>query len=327
METRPALSIVICTRNRGDRLGPMLAALAAIRSERPWEVLLIDNASSDATPEVIRASGTLGGRLRMLRHDRIGLGAARDFAWREARGAILSFTDDDCYPDPDYVDAVLAAFADHPEAGCIGGRIRLHDPSHARVTIDERDAVAVVPPRRLVETGSFHGANLSVRRTALERAGGFDPALGAGTPFPCEDIDLVARCVWSGQAALFDPRPTVRHDHGRTEADLPRLMAAYDRGRGAYYAKFVARPDTRRAYLADWFRRAGQCAFRSDLAGLGREIGSGLRWLGATGRARWLPAGLLLALALGGRALIAVAASRLRRKLRRRSEPAAGLRS
>lgn len=121
----------------------------------------------------------------MLRYDRIGLGAARDFVWREARGA-------------------LTAFADHPEEGCIGGRILPHDPSHAHVTIDEHEALAVVPagPRR---TGIFHGANLSVRRTALERP---------------------SRLLRPARAALS----------GTIMAELPRLMAAYNRCRGAYYA-------------------------------------------------------------------------------------------
>ncbi len=95
------LTIIICTRNRGSRLHMVLDALARIERKRTWEVLMIDNASTDNTADVLRQADNLGGRLRVARADRIGLGAARDFAWRLAKGDIIAFTDDDCYPASD----------------------------------------------------------------------------------------------------------------------------------------------------------------------------------------------------------------------------------
>ena len=155
----------------------------------------------------------------------------------------------------DYVDAVLAAFDGRPDVGVLGGRILLFDPDDARVTIDERDHPAEIAPRSFVEAGAVKGANLSFRREALQAIGGFDPELGAGTPFPCEDIDAVASVLWAGYRGRYDPRPVVLHHHRRREPDVPRLRAGYDRGRGAYYAKFLLRPDCRRAYAAGWLQR------------------------------------------------------------------------
>lgn len=298
------VSIVICTRNRAASLPGTLQALAAIRSRHAWEVVIADNASSDATREIILAADDCGGRLHYHHVGRIGLGAARDDSWRVTRGAIVAFTDDDCYPEPDYVDALVEAFERNPDAGCIGGRIMLFNPSHARVTIDERDQPMRHTSRRFVDAGILHGANLAFRRETLEAIGGFDPMLGAGTPFPCEDIDVVAAALWAGAAACFEPGPVVWHDHGRTDADLDRIFSGYDRGRGAYYAKYVLRRDTRRATLVGWFGVFRTRRGVRSLRRIGREYVAGLAYL----RARQAYAAIAAALPLAALALLMVMA-------------------
>ena len=141
MDKAPVVSIIICTRNRAKSLGGTIKSLTQIKSGYEWEAILVDNASTDNTTQVFKENWDCGGRFRYLRVDQVGLGAARDAAWRQARGRIISFTDDDCYLAPDYVDRVVEAFTAHPEVGCVGGRILLYDPQDARVTIDERLAV------------------------------------------------------------------------------------------------------------------------------------------------------------------------------------------
>src|SRR5687768_3277641 len=140
------VSIVVCTRNRGHLLAGALSALAACRSHLDWEVLLVDNASTDNTADVIQAADNLNGKLRYLYAPAVGLGAARDFAWRHARGRVIAFTDDDCYIDPRFVDAVHEAFLSRPE-GCLGGRIMLFDRDDWPITIDEREYPVSLPAR------------------------------------------------------------------------------------------------------------------------------------------------------------------------------------
>ena len=184
---------------------------------------------------------------------RIGLGAARDSAWRHAKGDILCFTDDDCYLAPDYIDAVMTAFSERPHAGCIGGRILLYDPTDAPTAIDERTEPVCTPPYSFVFPGMLHGANMTFRRDALQVSGGFDPALGAGTPYSCgEDIDALASVVWSGYEAWFDPRLLIYHHHRRKPSDVPNYFASYDRGRGAFYAKWLGRREARSLFLRKW---------------------------------------------------------------------------
>ena len=246
------VSIVICTRNRANRLSGTLGALRALRTSHGYEVIWVDNASTDDTAAVLQREIAHDAVSRYILGTRVGLGAARNLGWENARGRIVAFTDDDCYPSSDFVDAILAAFADHPGAGVIGGRILLHNPNHARITIEESDAPRVYPKRTFVRAGTLQGANLAFRREALQAIGGIDPELGAGTRFPCEDIDAVTAVLWAGFDACFDPRPTVQHDHGRVEADVPALLNSYDRGRGSYYAKYILRPDTRTTFVLRW---------------------------------------------------------------------------
>jgi len=272
MDKTPVVSIVICTRNRAKSLGGTIKSLTQIKSGYEWEAILVDNASTDNTMQVFKETGDCGGRFRYLRVDQVGLGAARDAAWRQARGCIVSFTDDDCYPAHDYVDKVVEAFGAHPETGCVGGRILLYDPQDARVTIDERIVPFEIRPFHFVTPGELHGANLSFRREVLERVGGFDPELGAGTKFPCEDVDVVASTLWAGFAARFEPGPVVSHHHGRKWPEIDKLEASYDRGRGAYYAKYILRRDSRRAYISGWWRHANASYYGSTLRRLFREF-------------------------------------------------------
>src|SRR5262249_23268449 len=81
----------------------------------------------------------------------------------------------------------------------------------------------------------------------------FDEQFGSGTSFACEDIDAIAASLWAGIAGAFDPRPTVYHHHGRkTDREARDLWKIYDKGRGAYYTKYLLRGDSRSAYLRYW---------------------------------------------------------------------------
>jgi|GEM_PF-721803 len=306
---RPVVTFIICTRNRADRLGGTLESLRAIRSDIPWEAIIVDNASTDDTAAVIGQWTHEDRRLRYLLVTRIGLGAGRAAGWQEAKGEIVSFTDDDCYVKPDYVDQIVRVFAEHPRVGVVGGRILLHDPNDARITIDERTEPRHYPARTFIGAGALHGANLSFRKEALQQSGGFDPGLGAGTPFPCEDIDAVAAVTWAGWDARYDARPTVSHHHMRKQADVPALQVGYDAGRGAYFAKYIMRRDTRAAYARAWLARANRDRSLATLKSSVGEYGSGVRYARHEHRPVWaatmaLFGGLALAYA-GARAVLA----------------------
>ena len=92
------------------------------------------------------------------------------------------------------------------------------------MTIDERIVACEIRPFHFVAAGELQGANLSFRFDVLERVNGFDPDLGAGTKFPCEDIDIIASILWAGFPARFEPGPVVFHHHGRKwKSSIPQI--------------------------------------------------------------------------------------------------------
>lgn len=276
-----ALSVVVCTRNRLPGLKRCLEAFRAVATPQAWELVIVDNCSSDGTSEYLSAwkpEHTDRPRFVMAREERRGLATARNKGWRTAAADIIAFTDDDCYVSPDYVDAVLQAFQDHTGAGFVGGRLLLYDSSDLKVALQELAEQRFFPPYSFIPAGAVAGANMAFRRTVLERIGGFDERLGAGTPFPCEDIDAVAAALWAGMPGVYDPRLVVHHHHGRKTADeAARLIRSYDAGRGAYYAKYIGRKASRREYGKAWLDSA-----KRDFPRMGqtfREFASALRYM------------------------------------------------
>ena len=119
-------SVCICTYNGAARIGMVIEALAAqIQPLDTWELLVIDNASTDATSEVAARliKEKLGGRGRVVRDEKSGLSFARARAAQEAQGEIVCFLDDDNIPEPDFVRNAIQAFRGHPKAGMIGGKV------------------------------------------------------------------------------------------------------------------------------------------------------------------------------------------------------------
>ena len=88
-----------------------------------WEILVIDNNSSDRTQDVIAHYQKTMPQLRYCQELRQGVGFARDCAFREARGELVAFLDDDTLPNADWVSAVAEFAQTHPQAGAYGSRI------------------------------------------------------------------------------------------------------------------------------------------------------------------------------------------------------------
>src|ERR1700755_751781 len=125
---QPLVSIIISTRNRGRQLPGCLGAIARLRATFPWELIIVDNGSSDNTADVIREFARESGlNVRSVMQPQVGLSNARNAGLKESKGNIIAFTDDDCYAQEDYLERIVAAFED-AAVGFITGRIMLYDP-------------------------------------------------------------------------------------------------------------------------------------------------------------------------------------------------------
>ncbi|HWG75641.1 MAG TPA: glycosyltransferase [Steroidobacteraceae bacterium] len=269
----PDVSLVICTRNRGAQLRRCLRRLSELQCIRPWELIVVDNGSTDDTAQILHQfQRAFDGTALIVREATPGLARARNRGWEASRGSVVAFTDDDCYPDAQFLTCILQHFDADPGIGYLGGRILLFDQQDYRVTLLEYPEPIDLKSGYIIATGTIQGANMSLRRSVLEAVGGFDESLGAGTPFPSEDIDIAARASALGWRGAYRPDVVVYHHHGRrTAAEANQLMRSYDRGRGAYYAKCLLNARIRRSALKHWLRMIP----RQSLQQTARELAAG----------------------------------------------------
>jgi glycosyltransferase involved in cell wall biosynthesis len=275
------LSVVVCTRNRASQLRACLDSIGGLSVAVPWELVVVDNGSTDETADVLRRFGRVFLHpLTVVEEPHPGLGRARNRGWRATAGELIAFTDDDCYPADDYLSQIVACFEDS-RLGFVGGRVLLFDPTDFPMTIQELDHRVEIDPKTFIRAGLIHGANFAFRREVLEAIGGFDDGFGAGTPFCCEDVDALARAAASGWRGAYDPRPLVYHHHRRkTRDEAMRLKRAYDVGRGVYYVKSILDPVMRWRYFRSWLRRIVVQHPRRTI----RELGGALAYLRARRR-------------------------------------------
>jgi glycosyltransferase involved in cell wall biosynthesis len=260
------ISLIICTRDRSRKLAHHFDSIRRIKFERPWEIIVVDNGSVDETPivvhEFIRSTPA---PVSFAFEPKPGKSNALNSALGIARGEILVFTDDDCYPAQDFLSQVWLAFQ-NPLVGYITGRIMLHDPADAPETINESTTPRTFPGRHYLYPGTVMGANMAFRRQVLVDIGGFDPLFGPGAPFKStEDLDVGSRASAKGWMGQYHPEVIVRHHHERKARDVAGMAKCYSIGTGAYYMKLLLREHE---FL--WFARGVY------------ELGGRVRWYGGT---------------------------------------------
>ena len=240
----PEVSVVLCTYNRSTVLENALDALIHQADAPPYEVVVVDNNSSDATSDVI-ARFASGGIVRYAFEPRQGLSHARNRGVATASANILAFTDDDVRVEPTWVRSIATAFAEHPDVDMVGGKVAPEWEAEPPAWL----AQAGYAPLALVDYGDqpfrimpsqlrcLIGANVAVRRRAVERLHGFSTELqrvgdGIGST---EDHDFQMRLLNGGAAALYDPRIAARAVVPRQRLSK-RYHRAWHRGHGRFFA-------------------------------------------------------------------------------------------
>jgi glycosyltransferase involved in cell wall biosynthesis len=206
-EARSA-SIVIPTFNGASRIGNCLDSLVKQATGRNIEILVVDDGSTDNTADVIRSYSSV----RLIAQANAGPASARNRGALEATGKILLFTDDDCVPMPNWLDAMLEAFQDLDVVGA-KGIYRTHQQSLAArfVQIEYEDKyrmMAGLPSIDFIDTYSA-----GFRRDRFLEMAGYDTSF----PVACaEDIELSYRMSARGWKMKFVPAAIVYHTHPDT---------------------------------------------------------------------------------------------------------------
>jgi GT2 family glycosyltransferase len=238
------LAIVVATRNRERplrRLLDSIAALTALARIAP-AVIVADNGSTDATPQVVAAAAERHPAVRHLAVPEPGKSRALNAAIRATTAGLLAFVDDDVELDRDWLVAAESYFARH-DVGAAQGTIRLPPEAAADpAVVAALERWHTIPqydhgPAR-TEARSLIGANMFVTRRAFRRAGLFDERLGPGAAGASEDTELADRLRAAGERIGYVSDAVAYH-----VVDPTRLSPTYfrtlheSRGRSRIYYK------------------------------------------------------------------------------------------
>ncbi|MEV6802292.1 glycosyltransferase [Micromonospora rifamycinica] len=287
----PPITVVVCTRERPEELARCLDSLLA-QPYPNFRVLVVDNAPVTDATRVVTAAAASRGAVERIVEPRAGLSFARNRAVAAAPGEILAWIDDDEVADPHWLSEVARALADHPEADVVSGVIvpaELEtDPQlwfesfggHSKgrgYTPDVFSPATAARQSPLYPLPPFGtGANMTFRPGVIERIGGFDTALGAGTPaMGSEDTLAFTRVLLAGGTVVYHPAAVVRHYHRRDLAGLRKQLVGYGTGLTAAYTGLVLTDPARLLPLLRLAPTALRDLHRPEgprLAGVGAEF-------------------------------------------------------
>lgn len=216
----PQLSVVVCSYNRAPLLPGCLDSLTAQTLDPAlFEVIVVDNNSTDRTAGIAAAYAERHPNFRAATEPRQGLSHARNLGWRLARGEFVAYLDDDAKATSSWCERVLRAFQTVlPRPAAVGGEIRpwyegepppwFSDALEAR-SWGSRAQFLDSPGARY----GFSGSNMAFPRELLAAYGGFSPELGMSgdTMAMGEETDLFIRIHADHPRFWYDPAISVLH--------------------------------------------------------------------------------------------------------------------
>ena len=250
----PFISVVVCTRDRPQQLQDCLRMLSprSTPASRSWSWTTLPRRTRSrrwSAPDAIGAA-----TFRYVVEPRPGLSWARNTGTAAASGDIIAYLDDDEEPDRHWLAGLACGFARGPDIGCVsgmvlparldtqaqelfeqlGGHCKGRGFSPATFSCDgPQSPLYPLPPFGV-------GANMAFRRDALASIGGFDVALGAGTPAQAgEDTLALTMLLMEGYRIAYEPAALTRHHHRPDMAGLSRQLQGYGVGLTAFYAALL----------------------------------------------------------------------------------------
>ena len=215
------ITVGIPTYNRAYSLAETIDAVAGVSPPNDdWELIVVDNNSSDETKEVCLRHLPPNGRY--VFEPKPGVSNARNRVFQEARGELIVFTDDDTLPDENWLAAYEQAVEKYPDASFFMGPIDwewrtrvpwwfIEDSDHPIIFCDKHDKRSEDTP--ISDDFLVAGPNMAVRREAYLRLGGFRPELGivGHIKIGGEEPDLIRRYRAQGLRGYYVAQAQVKH--------------------------------------------------------------------------------------------------------------------
>lgn len=223
----PVASLIIPTRNRAESLERFLPVLAEQKLDEPYEVIIVDNSSTDHTPAVVNNAISRWPHIRCIREAKPW--PARNSGARAAKSPILIFVDDDMETDGNFVAEHLRLHRESPGGVVLGNIIS----APKRRPFDRMMAYIYDGPRQTLAHREPNGAdvwsgNLSLSRDLYFKFGGYSDEM---SDLSCQDLEFGLRLAAAGVSMRFAPQALTYH-HFNSESFPARLKRSYVAGVG-----------------------------------------------------------------------------------------------
>ena len=253
-QNAPDVSVVLCTRDRPKRVADCVREVAAKSIRRTKSSSSTTRRQTRELSRAVLDTMDASVPVRYVLEPRGGLSWARNAGWKAATADIIAFLDDDEIPDEHWLAELVRGFSARSKVGCVTGMVlpaelrtepqqwfeglggfrqgrgftqEVFDPRHAQ------SPLYPFPP-----FGA--GANMAFRRGVLADIGGFDVALGAGTPAKASEETLAfARTRLAEHTIVYQPTAMVSHYHRETLAELKTQLHNYSIGTTAHYTSLI----------------------------------------------------------------------------------------
>lgn len=271
----PSLTVAICTKDRPDNLARCLKSLLKLQQPEKegsprFEILVVDNAPTDEQTFTLVASLL---NVNYVREPKPGLDFARNRAINSATGELLAFIDDDVVVDRNWLDGLMEAWAENPDAAAFTGLVLPYElATEAQILFEQGGGFRrgfekirygqILPSNPLYPCGAGifgAGCNMAFRREILLKLGGFDEALDTGAPLPGGgDLDIFYRVIRAGYPLIYEPQYLVFHQHRREKEKLRRQYWSWGLGFMAFVVKSYQSDPPQRSQLRRlvwwWFK-------------------------------------------------------------------------
>jgi len=238
------LTVLIATYNRRNLLEQCLLHLIDKAEELPDEVVVVVGAR-DGSDEIVRKYQEGCPFFKLVEVENKSLGDSQNKGLPYCTGDIIATLDDDAFVFPDWAKMVKQCHLEHPEAGCIGGRITNLFPDN-RIARLESYIGMPYDKKEGSYTRTVAGVSCTYKRKAMEKVGYFDETLPAGM-----DSDYNWRVLRAGYKVWFDPRIMMHHRNRTSLKDFLKQQTWYGSG---YYLVRKKNPDLYSAYPRDLSR-------------------------------------------------------------------------
>lgn len=244
-------AVVIPTRNRPAQLHRLLDSLSE-QTLSDYHVVIVDQ--SDDVDADLEQRVERDDRLHLVKDEGRGASRARNVGWRAVGADWIAYLDDDCIPEPDWIDALAGEIGSNPDADLIMGNVDARNApggDYLPVAVFPVTAPQVLKGRFTRPWRVAYSVAVAIRRSALDRVGGWDERFGPGAvDYPAsDDMDLNYRLLRSGGSAYLTPRLRAFHDQWRTSDQVLQLYAGYSRAWGGLAMKQLRTGDPLGAIL------------------------------------------------------------------------------